>query len=81
MPLPPRTTRLLVRLLISGIVLSLFAVHISGRPRFEIIERVENYLYDLRVRLTMPGGVDERIVILDDRLVCGHGPDRCRSQR
>jgi adenylate cyclase len=65
MPLPPRTTRLLVRLLISGIVLSLFAVHISGRPRFEFIERVENYLYDLRVRLTMPGGVDERIVILD----------------
>jgi adenylate cyclase len=27
--------------------------------------RVENYLYDLRVRFAMPGGVDRRIVIVD----------------
>jgi adenylate cyclase len=30
-----------------------------------LIARVENYLYDLRVRATMPGGVDRRIVIVD----------------
>ena len=65
MPLTPRTTRLLIRLLISGVVLSLFAVHISSNPRFEIIDRMENYLYDVRVRMTMPGGVDDRIVIVD----------------
>ena len=26
---------------------------------------MENYLYDVRVRMTMPGGVDDRIVIVD----------------
>ena len=30
-----------------------------------VLARVESYLYDLRVRLTMPGGVDRRIVIVD----------------
>jgi len=34
----------------------------SASPRFEVIDRVENYLYDVRIRLTMPGTVDERIV-------------------
>lgn len=40
-------------------------MHIAGQPRFELIDRVENYLYDVRIRATMPGGVDERIVIID----------------
>ncbi len=57
--------RLLVRVAISGIVLLLFAMHIAGSPRFEVIDRIENYLYDVRIRLTMPGTVDERIVIVD----------------
>lgn len=65
MPISPRTTRLLIRALISVAVLSLFAVHVSGNARFEIIDRMENYLYDVRVRMTMPGGVDDRIVIVD----------------
>jgi adenylate cyclase len=30
-----------------------------------VLGRVESYLYDLRVRLAMPGGVDRRIVIVD----------------
>ena len=60
-----RNIRLLVRIAISGLSLVLFALHISGNPRFEIIDRVENYLYDVRVRLTMPGTIDERIVIVD----------------
>ena len=33
--------------------------------RSDALTRLENYLYDLRVRLTMPGGVDRRIVIVD----------------
>jgi len=65
MSFPIRTIRLLTRIAISTIVLVLFAMHISGNPRFEVIDRMENYLYDVRVRLTMPGGVDERIVIID----------------
>ena len=67
MPSPTRTrlVRLLVRVAISGLALAVMALHISASPRFEVIDRVENYLYDVRIRLTMPGGVDERIVIVD----------------
>ena len=54
-----RTVRLLVRIAISGLALALFAMHIAGQPRFEVIDRIENYLYDVRIRLTMPGTVDE----------------------
>jgi len=54
-----------MRLAISGIAFVLFALHIAGAPRFELIDRIENYLYDVRIRMTMPGTVDERIVIID----------------
>ena len=60
-----RLIRLLVRVAISGLCLALFALHIAGKPRLEIIDRIENYLYDVRIRMTMPGTVDERIVIID----------------
>jgi adenylate cyclase len=60
-----RTVRLMVRIAISALALALFALHIAASPRFEVIDRVENYLYDVRIRLTMPGTVDERIVIVD----------------
>jgi adenylate cyclase len=60
-----RWFRLMVRIAISSLSLVIFAMHISGTPRFEIIDRIENYLYDVRVRLTMPGTIDERIVIID----------------
>jgi len=60
-----RLIRLLVRVAISGLSLALFALHIAGKPRLEIIDRIENYLYDVRIRMTMPGTVDERIVIID----------------
>ena len=54
-----------MRLAISVLALALFALHIAHSPRLEVIDRVENYLYDVRVRMTMPGTVDERIVIVD----------------
>ncbi len=60
-----RMIRLLVRVLISGLSLAVFALHIAGKPRLEIIDRVENYLYDVRLRMTMPGTLDDRIVIID----------------
>jgi adenylate cyclase len=65
MPLTTRKSRQLTRIAISLLVLMVFAMHVSGNPRFEIIDRMENYLYDVRVRLTMPGGVDDRVVIVD----------------
>jgi len=60
-----RTVRLLIRIAISGFALVLFAMHIAGKPRYELIDRIENYLYDVRIRMTMPGTVDDRIVIVD----------------
>ncbi len=60
-----RTVRLLTRIAISSIVLVIFVTHIASQPRFEVIDRMENYLYDVRVRMTLPGGIDERIVIVD----------------
>jgi adenylate cyclase len=36
-----------------------------GFVHVEAIERLENFTYDARLNLTMPGGVDTRIVILD----------------
>lgn len=65
MSFAPRMTRLFYRVLISAAVLAIFTMHIVQSPRFEIIDRVENYLYDVRVRMSMPGGIDERIVIVD----------------
>jgi adenylate cyclase len=60
-----RSVRLLIRIGISALSLVLFAMHVQGSPRFEIIDRIENYLYDVRVRLTMPGTIDDRVVIVD----------------
>jgi adenylate cyclase len=60
-----RTIRFLVRIGISVVALAFFALHIAHNPRFEVIDRVENYLYDVRIRITMPGTVDDRIVIID----------------
>ncbi len=60
-----RWFRLFIRLGISALSLLVFAMHVASSPRFEIIDRIENYLYDVRVRLTMPATVDDRIVIVD----------------
>ena len=56
---------MLIRIGISALSLVLFAMRVQGSPRFEIIDRIENFLYDVRVRLTMPGTIDERVVIVD----------------
>ena len=60
-----RTLRLLIRIAISAVSLMVFVAHISSSPRFEFIDRIENYMYDVRIRLTMPDTLDDRIVIVD----------------
>jgi adenylate cyclase len=50
-------------LIVLPLVLLLPAVLSASRSG--ALGRVESYLYDLRVRLTMPGGIDSRIVIVD----------------
>ncbi len=57
--------RQLVRVVISGLTLVPFFLQITGSTRFDLIERVENFLYDTRVQLTMPDTLDKRIVIVD----------------
>src|SRR5882762_8581668 len=62
----PRTwTRTLARFALALAPLALFLLHTSGSWRLGYVERLEGILYDERVRLTMPGTVDPRIVIVD----------------
>ncbi len=44
----------------------LFAVlHIAGILHLQVLERLDNIIYDTRLRVTMPQTLDERIVIVD----------------
>jgi len=56
---------LLVRFAI-GIAIALFFIgHAARYYQVKLIAQLENIIYDARTRLTMPLGVDERVVILD----------------
>lgn len=57
--------RQLIRLAISAVPLLIFVPHALGLWPLEFLTRVENYLYDVRVRLTLEDTVDPRIVIVD----------------
>jgi adenylate cyclase len=63
----PRThwPRAAARAALVVVPLLLFLPATLGWTPNDVLGRVENYLYDLRVRLAMPGGVDRRIVIVD----------------
>jgi len=54
--------------LLIGLGLALVLVFLGNAAKFYqigFIQQLDNILYDYRLRLTMPGGVDDRIVILD----------------
>ncbi|MFM2240129.1 MAG: hypothetical protein RJA69_1503, partial [Pseudomonadota bacterium] len=53
--------RLLAGLLVTAVLLG----HVSGRLPIPLVERLENILYDAHLNLTLPGGIDPNIVILD----------------
>jgi adenylate cyclase len=40
-------------------------LHAAGVARIEVLQRLEDIIYDARLRATMPGTLDERIVIVD----------------
>ena len=49
-----------------GLAITLFFIgHAARFYQVGIITQLDNIIYDTRLRLTMPGGVDNRIVILD----------------
>ncbi|MGH8262100.1 MAG: CHASE2 domain-containing protein, partial [Steroidobacteraceae bacterium] len=58
-------TRSLARAALALAPLILFMGHALGLWKLGYVERLEGILYDERVRLTMPGDVDPRIVIVD----------------
>ncbi len=56
--------RYLIRAVL-GLLLTVFLLsHVAGKISIPYFDDVENLLYDTRVRLTAPGGKDERIVIV-----------------
>jgi adenylate cyclase len=49
-----------------GLFLTLFlALQLTGVFELAIIQRIDYLIYDARLKATMPGGIDDRIVILD----------------
>ncbi len=55
----------IVRIACGLAIVMLFVGHAAKFYQVGIITQLDNIIYDTRLRLTMPGGVDERIVILD----------------
>lgn len=54
-----------VRLALGALIVGLFTLHAAKIWTIPGVEVVERNLYDARMRGTMPGGVDDRVVILD----------------
>ena len=52
-------------ILITLLITFAFLGQTAGSYQWRFIQRLENFLYDARILLTMPGGIDERIVIID----------------
>lgn len=55
----------LARIGLGLLVVAVFIGHAAGYYRIPLIERLELITYDARLRLVMPGGLDNRIVIVD----------------
>ena len=53
------------RLLLCALITAVFIGHISGLKPYSILQRIENIVYDLRMRMTMTNTIDSRIVIVD----------------
>lgn len=54
-----------IRIAISLAIVVLFLANAVGSLPYDFTARLENYAYDLRLKLTMPNTVDKRIVIVD----------------
>jgi adenylate cyclase len=54
-----------VRIAIGLALVIIMLAHAAERMRIPFIDNLESIIYDTRLRLTMPGGVDDRVVILD----------------
>jgi len=74
--------RHIVRIALGLALMLLFVGHAAEFYNIGLIGRLDNIMYDTRLALTMPGGVDSRIVILDiderslGKTALGHWPWR-----
>lgn len=59
------TVRHLIRYAISLVLFVFFIVYIHGAVSLKLVDQLERYSYDARVRLAMPHTLDKRIVIVD----------------
>lgn len=57
--------RVATRFLISGLLLAVFVMHTSGVVRLRLLDTVERFTYDTRVRWSQLDTLDPRIVIID----------------
>ncbi|MGJ7509481.1 CHASE2 domain-containing protein [Variovorax sp. GT1P44] len=53
------------RLAITLVPVALAVAHVGGIWRFPFLEKIDNFIYDARLRATMPRTLDPRIVIVD----------------
>ncbi len=51
--------------LVGIVVMAILLLHASGKYQFRYLKEMEYLTYDTRLRLTMPGGIDPRVVIID----------------
>ena len=67
--------RYLARALIAILLTLGSLAHVSGIYNYPYVDEVENLLYDTRVRMSAPGGVDDRVVIIaiDEPSLAEHG--------
>lgn len=59
------TRKHLLRTLVTLVPLLLVLVHVFGLFRLGLLDRVDQLIYDARLKATMPRTLDERIVIVD----------------
>ena len=55
----------IVRIVLGLLIALIFVAHVAELYPIGFVTRIDNIIYDARLRLTMPGTVDPRIVILD----------------
>jgi len=55
----------MARIVLGLALVGIFMAHAADWLRLPLVERLEAIAYDTRLRLTMPGGVDPRVVIVD----------------
>ena len=61
----PRFRKALPRLGLGLVLVVLFLAHSASLIRLPFLPQIELALYDARLKMAAPGGVDPRIVILD----------------